>query len=139
MNGSFDCRTWTKDPARADPPFRFELRLSEHGKLLRSHCCCVLSKFLLLYKNSGFKEINRLNLLLHFLLHFSNVVFKEVNTRSFEPEDKFHLKIGWIPEIDHKVTAVNIVLFLIRHGYINDIKVVPCFFLKFNWKLEIVD
>ena len=103
------------------------------------HCCCVLSKFLLLFKTAGFIEIKKLNLLLHFLLHLSNVVFKEVNTRSFEAEDKFNLKIGWIPELDHSVTAVNIVLFLIRRVYISDINVVPRFFLKFNWKPEIVE
>ena len=115
------------------------MRLSEHSKLLRSHCCCVLSKFLLLYKTAGFKEIKRLNLLLHFLLHLSQVVFKEVSTRSFEPEEKFNLRVGWIPELDNKVAAVNIVLFLIRRGFIKDINVVPRFFLKFDWKLEVVE
>ena len=98
----------------------------------------MLSKFLLLYKTAGFKEIKRLNLLLHFLVHFSGVVFNEANTRSFGPEDKFQLYVGWIPDQDHKVTAVNIILFLIRRGFVKDINVVPCFFLKFNWKLEIV-
>ena len=80
-----------------------------------------------------------MNLLLYFLLHLSNVVFREVSTRSFEAEDKFNLKVGWIPELDHSVTAVNIVLFLIRHGYISDINVVPRFFLKFNWKPDVVE
>ena len=115
------------------------MRLTEHGKLLRMHCCCVLSKFLLLFKTVGFKEINRLNLLLHFLIHLSQVVYKEVSTRSFEPEDKFNLRVGWIPEQDQCVTAVNIVLFLIRRGYISDITVVPRFFLKFNWRPDFVE
>jgi hypothetical protein len=138
-NASFDWRTWTEDPVWADPPYMFEERLSEHGKLLRMHCCCVLSKFLLLFRTAGFKEVKKLNLLLYFLLHLSKVVFREVSTRGFEAEDKFNLKVWWIPELDHRVTAVNIVLFLVRRGYISVGSVVPRYLLKYEWKLDVVD
>ena len=97
------------------------------------HSCCVLSKFLLLFKTAGFKEIKKLNLLMYFLLHFSNVVFREVSTRSFEAEDKFNLRVCWIAELDHRVTAVNIVLFLVRRGYISVGSVVPRYLLRIEW------
>jgi hypothetical protein len=67
----------------ADPPYMFEQRLLEHGKLLRKHYCSVLSKFLLLFRMAGFKEVKKLNLPLYFLLHLSKVDFREASTRSF--------------------------------------------------------
>jgi hypothetical protein len=103
------------------------------------HCCSVLSKFLLLFSSAGFKEVKKLTLLLNFLLHLSKVVFREVSTRGFEAEDKFNLRLCWIPELDHRVTAVNIVLFLVRRGYISVISVVPRYLLKFEWKPEVVE
>ena len=103
------------------------------------HCCCVLSKFLLLFRTAGFKEIKKLNLLMYFLLHLSNVVFREVSTRTFEAEDKLNLRLCWIPELDHRVTAVNIVLFLVRRGYIIVGSVVPRYLLRLEWRSDIVE
>ena len=104
------------------------------------HTCCVLSRFLLHFKDIGLEEVNQLNALWFFIMHFSKVVYKEPWTRSFNLLEKTKLQQSWQSKRDHKVVAVNIVLFLFRRGYITllNTRAKNSKEMIFRWKLDIV-
>ena len=135
---SRDWRAWPQYPPWADPPFMFEHRLTDIGKLLRMHTNCVLSKFLLNFKSMGFHECKQFTVLLNIIHHLSKVIFREDTTRSFCAEDKQRLKENWVAVISHQVATVNIFLFFIRRGYLRITGPLPRYKLKVEWNQELV-
>ena len=106
---------------------------------MRIHTCCVLTKFLLVYKAAGLKELGDLKTLHCFLMHFSRVVLREAKTRSMSAEEKLLLLQQWSPAMNHHVVATNIILFFVRRSYLTLRSLEQDPLAKHDWDLELVD
>lgn len=94
-------------------------QISEFGLLLLSHTNYTLIKFFQAFKKTNIEQVAKTASLANNLISFSRDQLKQSKGLDMQPEEKQMLRDKFNADKHHLVVAMNIIMWLQRHVYLN--------------------